>query len=90
MEDAECEDYAVGLGFGATTGTPRAWYGELNLWDLSAYASSNAKNGYVEAVSVWSTGAYDVLTSNDGLAAYLIGEGKTMINTFLKEYKSAN
>ncbi|GGM08618.1 hypothetical protein [Deinococcus aerophilus] len=85
-----CSEYAVGLDFGATTGTPRAWYGELNLWDFAAYASPDINDAYTEPVSIWSTAAYGVLASNDGLVTYLISEGKAMINTFLKAYKLAN
>ncbi|WP_139322823.1 hypothetical protein [Deinococcus marmoris] len=90
MDGDGCEEYPLALNFGATTGTPRAWFGELNIWDLSAYASPNAKSNYTEAVSIWRSASYGVLASNDGLAAYLVGEGKTIINSFLKEYKSAN
>ncbi|QFP76641.1 hypothetical protein [Deinococcus sp. AJ005] len=90
MGATTCEEYPLTLNFGATTGTPRAWSGELNIWDLSAYASPNTKNNYTEAVSIWRSASYGVLASNDGLAVYLINEGKTIINSFLKDYKSAN
>lgn len=90
MGDKDCEDYAVTLSFSGTTGTPRAWLGELNVWDLGAYASPDTKAPYKEAVSVWSTALFGVLGDNSGLSAYLLTQGKSVIDEYFKAYASVN
>lgn len=86
----DCVDWAVDLDFGATTGTPRAWYGELTVSDDGAYASLNASDRYRLPVTIWANSYYGVLTDNVGLADYLITQGKTIIDEFLAAYKSVN
>ncbi|PYE54173.1 hypothetical protein [Deinococcus yavapaiensis] len=86
----DCVDFIVNLDFGATTGTPRAWYGELSVEDDGAYASLDAKDKYRLPVTIWSNSYYGVLTDNVGLADFLLTQGKTIIDEFVKAYKSAN
>lgn len=86
----QCTDYWVGLDFGATEGTPRAWYGEISLWDYSAYASTNASSKYKQPVSVWNSSYYGALENSRGLADYLIDQGKGIIDEFLVAYAKVN
>lgn len=85
-----CPDYAVALDFGATVGTPRAWYGSLNVYDSTSYFSPKASDTYKQPVSVWSSAYYDVLKSNDGLSDFFMSQGKDIIDEFLKAYQSVN
>ena len=85
-----CGDYSVSLNFGATTGTPRAWYGSVNLYDSTSYFSPKASDTYKQPVSVWSSAYYGVLANNDGLADFLLTQGKGIIDEFLKAYQSVN
>lgn len=88
--DRSCVDYIVSLTFAATNGTPRAWYGTFDVLDDGAFASTNADDRYTQPVSIWVTTYYGVHTSNDGLANTLLGQGKTMIDEFIKAYSSVN
>lgn len=85
-----CVDYKVSFEFLATTGTPRAWNAELYVEDDGAYASLNASDKYRLPVTVWSSLLFGVLPDNDGLAPYLLTQGKSIIDEFVKAYKSAN
>lgn len=85
-----CADYIVNLDFGATTGTPRAWYGQLSVEDDGAFASLNASDKYLLPVTIWSNSYYGVLTDNVGLADFLLTQGKSIIDEFIKAYKSVN
>ncbi len=85
-----CPDYNVSLDFEGTTGTPRAWYGGLNVYDNSSYFSPKAGDTYKQPVSVWSSAYYGVLANNNGLYDYLLGQGKTIIDEFFKAYLSVN
>lgn len=90
LGDKSCPDYAVTTDFGATTGTPRAWYGALNVYDSSSYFSPKATDTYKYPVSVWVTSSYGVLEDNQGIDAFLMDEGKLLIDEFLKAYLSVN
>jgi len=76
--------------FGATTGTPRAWYSSVNLYDSTSYFSPKASDTCKQPVSVWSSSYYGVLENNDGLADFLLTQGKGIIDEFLKAYQSVN
>ncbi|AZI41436.1 hypothetical protein EHF33_00600 [Deinococcus psychrotolerans] len=85
-----CSDYAVALDFSATTGTPRAWYGSINVYDSTSYFSPKTTDTYKQPVSVWSSAYYGVLQNNDGLSDFLTSQGKSIIDEFLKAYLSVN
>ncbi|WP_146202748.1 hypothetical protein [Deinococcus irradiatisoli] len=90
LGDKACPDYNVSLDFEGTTGTPRAWFGGLNVYDSTSYFSPKAGDTYKQPVSVWSSAYYGVLTNSDGLYDYLLGQGKTIIDEFFKAYLSVN
>ncbi len=90
LGDKSCPDYAVTLSFGATAGTPRAWYGSLNVYDSSSYFSPKASDTYNQPVSVWSSAYYNVLQNNANLAEFFLAEGKSIIDEFFKAYQSVN
>lgn len=90
LGEKACTDYSVGMTFDATTGNPRAWLGALNVWDSTSFYAPNPKSTYKQPVSVWSSTYFGVLGSNDGLAKYLLSEGKSMIDAFFKAYLSVN
>jgi hypothetical protein len=85
-----CTDFAVNLDFGATTGTPRAWYGSFYVTDATSYFSPKTTDRYKLPVTIWSTESYGVLESNVGLGDFLATEGKTLIDEFFKAYSSVN
>lgn len=85
-----CQDFAVNLDFGATTGTPRAWYGSFFVTDGTSYFSPKSTDLYKNPVTIWTTESYGVLESNAGLADFLANEGKTLIDEFFKAYRSVN
>ncbi len=90
LGDKTCTDWAVNLDFGATTGTPRAWYGDIWVSDTGAYASLNAKDLYLNPVTVWEDSTYGVLPDNDGITAYLIDQGKSLVDSLLNAYVKIN
>ena len=85
-----CQDYAVNLYFGATTGTPRGWYGSFFVTDGTSYFSPKSADRYRNPVVVWSTERYGVVESKAGLGYVLTNEGKTLIDEFFKAYRSVN
>ena len=90
MGSTACTDFAVNLDFGATTGTPRAWYGSLFVTDSTSYFSPKPTDRYKNPVTIWSTESYGVLESNAGLGDFLANEGKVLIDEFFKAYRSVN
>jgi hypothetical protein len=90
MGSTACTDFAVNLDFGATTGTPRAWYGSLFVTDGTSYFSPKNTDQYKNPVTIWSTDSYGVLESNAGLGDFLANEGKVLIDEFFKAYNSVN
>jgi hypothetical protein len=85
-----CTDFAVNLDFGATTGTPRAWYGSFFVTDATSYFSPKSTDQYKMPVTIWTTESYGVLENNVGLGDFLATEGKTLIDEFFKAYRSVN
>ena len=83
-----CTDFAVNLDFGATTGTPRAWYGSFFVTDATSYFSPKSTDQYKNPVTIWTTDSYGVLESNAGLGDFLANEGKVLIDEFFKAYRS--
>jgi hypothetical protein len=90
MGDKSCVDWAVNLDFGATVGTPRAWYGDIWISDDGAYASLNAADLYRKPVIIWEDSSFGVLPDNDGITAYLVDEGKSLVDSLLTSYKKVN
>ena len=90
MGDKSCVDWAINLDFGATVGTPRAWYGDIWVSDDGAYASLNAKDLYRKPVTVWEDSSFGVLPDNDGITAYLIDQGKGLVDSLLDAYVKVN
>jgi hypothetical protein len=90
MGAKECDDFTVNLDFGATTGTPRAWYGSFYVTDGTSYFSPKSTDRYKNPVTIWSTESYGVLESNAGLGDFLANEGKVLIDEFFKAYRSVN
>lgn len=85
-----CDDFTVNLDFGATSGTPRAWYGSFFVTDGTSYFSPKTTDRYKNPVTIWTTESYGVLESNAGLGDFLATEGKTLIDDFFKAYRSVN
>ena len=83
-------EYNVVLDFEGTTGTPRAWLGSLDVYDSSSYFSPKASDAYKQPVIVWTNNYFGVLEDNVGLYDYLSGQGKSIIDEFLKAYLSVN
>ncbi len=90
MGDKSCVDWAVDLDFGATVGTPRAWYGDIWVSDDGAYASLNAKDLYRKPVTIWEDSSFGVLPDNDGITAYLVDEAKSLVDSLLAAYVKVN
>jgi hypothetical protein len=86
----QCTDWAVELSFGATTGTPRAWYGTIWISDAGAYYAPNAKSVYPSPVTIWQSTTYGLLPSNEGLSAYLLDQGKSLVDILLDAYIKGN
>ena len=85
-----CSDYAVNIDVYATTGTPRAWLGEVSVTDSSAFILPDAKSGYPRFVSVWATSYYGVLKDNVGLSDYFTTSMTELIDELFKAYKKVN
>ena len=90
MGSGECPDYQVSLYFGGSTGTPRAWIGSMDIYDYTSYFSPKSSDRYKQPVSVWNKEYYGVLEKNDGLLAFLLEQGKGIIDEFLDAYQSVN
>ena len=85
-----CSDYAVNIDVYATTGTPRAWLGEVSVTDSSAYILPDSKSGYPGYVSVWSSSYYGVLKDNSGLSDFFTGSMIELIDALFAAYKKVN
>lgn len=88
--DKACAVYAVNMTFIATTGNPRAWAAQIWVADGGAYASLETKYRYPKPVTVWNDYTVGVLENNDGIAAYLTGEGQKLVDNLFAAYKTAN